>query len=904
MNFLPSFAAASFAIAGLIAAAGPVIIHLLNRRRYRTVHWAAMDFLREALRRNRRILTLRDILLLTLRTLVVLLVGLALARPFFSSTEQAFDGSKPLHAVLLVDNSLSMAYELPEGTRLDQAKERARRFVDRLPEGSRVTVVPLCGSLGGVTLDASTKAGAMRALAEIETLDRSASVLPALHEARRVCELGPRLSPRVVIFSDQQASNWRDLTQVDQFADLAPIQVVDVSAVDPQNIWIAAFRVQDGVADVETPTTFLAEIRYDGVASRRDVEVALSVADQQVATKIVTLEPGRGAREVAFEYLFNAFQPEPGKSLAVPVKVSLTPDNLPADDERHLIVHVVAALPVVFVDQYGADEEDPLKNRLGETRLLRKLLAPVDSRSDVGRQLIRVRHVRVDQLSQELLEDARLVVIAGIADPGDKTSLLREYVEQGGQLFIAAGGQYDPARNSGFDPARWTASAWLDGAGILPAPLLPDALGAAPDEARGVPRPFFLSFASLQAHRYFQLADVGEQELRDLYAEPLFFKAVRADVDPATLDALRASEQERLETAQRLADEAAGRREQVVQAGGEVALRDSVRAQLRDDEQRADEQSRNWLLWSAQRGDFADEARLAESPLNRPSSDDPAAHARRIEALAERSLPRVLARFDDPAGTPFLVTREIGRGNVLFASSGLLSNWNTLSLSNAVVIFDRALRSMIQATLPPRNFETDERIVLPLPARDRDISLRLRRPNADGRNEVLDTGFVGRDQLGFEIERPFERGLYRVTAFGADPDVGAGDGTGGADDPPAGGAARATNVSASVASEAPPATWELALAVNGDPDESELQPLSRDQFDARSGDGVIRWLGPDEQISLAGNQLSGQDSWWWLILAVLGLLSVELLLVGSRPAKTTGQIPSVLAAQIEYPTGG
>ena len=57
-----------FALAGAIAAAGPLVIHLLNRRRYRVVHWAAMDFLREAMNRNRKILQLRDILLLVLRT--------------------------------------------------------------------------------------------------------------------------------------------------------------------------------------------------------------------------------------------------------------------------------------------------------------------------------------------------------------------------------------------------------------------------------------------------------------------------------------------------------------------------------------------------------------------------------------------------------------------------------------------------------------------------------------------------------------------------------------------------------------------------------------------------------------------------------------------------------------------
>ena len=47
-------------------ALGPVAIHLLNRRRYRVLQWAAMDFLREAIQRNRRILQLRDLLLLLL----------------------------------------------------------------------------------------------------------------------------------------------------------------------------------------------------------------------------------------------------------------------------------------------------------------------------------------------------------------------------------------------------------------------------------------------------------------------------------------------------------------------------------------------------------------------------------------------------------------------------------------------------------------------------------------------------------------------------------------------------------------------------------------------------------------------------------------------------------------------
>ncbi|MFP6658510.1 MAG: BatA domain-containing protein, partial [Pirellulales bacterium] len=67
-----SFLATGFLVA-LVAAAGPLIIHLLNRRRHHTVQWAAMDFLREAIRRNKRIVEFRDVMLLLLRTAAVVL---------------------------------------------------------------------------------------------------------------------------------------------------------------------------------------------------------------------------------------------------------------------------------------------------------------------------------------------------------------------------------------------------------------------------------------------------------------------------------------------------------------------------------------------------------------------------------------------------------------------------------------------------------------------------------------------------------------------------------------------------------------------------------------------------------------------------------------------------------------
>src|SRR4051794_41247785 len=68
-------------LAGAIAAGAasiPIVIHLLNRRRFRIVEWAAMRFLLAAQKKNARRMRLEQLILLAVRCLVVLLLALAM----------------------------------------------------------------------------------------------------------------------------------------------------------------------------------------------------------------------------------------------------------------------------------------------------------------------------------------------------------------------------------------------------------------------------------------------------------------------------------------------------------------------------------------------------------------------------------------------------------------------------------------------------------------------------------------------------------------------------------------------------------------------------------------------------------------------------------------------------------
>src|SRR5437762_7258239 len=69
-----------FMAAGGVLVSSPIIIHLINRMRFKRVRWAAMEFLLKSQKRNRRRLTIEQLILLALRCLLVLLVVLLVSR--------------------------------------------------------------------------------------------------------------------------------------------------------------------------------------------------------------------------------------------------------------------------------------------------------------------------------------------------------------------------------------------------------------------------------------------------------------------------------------------------------------------------------------------------------------------------------------------------------------------------------------------------------------------------------------------------------------------------------------------------------------------------------------------------------------------------------------------------------
>ncbi|MDA7654924.1 BatA domain-containing protein [Akkermansiaceae bacterium] len=117
---------------GLFAASIPVIIHLLNRRRFRIVDWAATSFLLKASRESRGKKKLKHILILICRTLAIAALIFAVARPLLGGFLGSGSGSVGT-VILVLDRSASMETKAESGaqsyrqaviTRVSEAVEK------------------------------------------------------------------------------------------------------------------------------------------------------------------------------------------------------------------------------------------------------------------------------------------------------------------------------------------------------------------------------------------------------------------------------------------------------------------------------------------------------------------------------------------------------------------------------------------------------------------------------------------------------------------------------------------------------------------------------------------------------------------------------------------------------------
>ncbi len=208
---------------GGLAVASPILIHLLNKRRFKIVDWAAMDFLFEADKKNRRRVELENFILLALRCLAMLLVSLLLARPFMpSSMTNVLQQAQKLERVILIDDSLSQRVLNNGLPALEVAKNSVEELITGLANSDKtedwltvmLTSRPAQPLLANEPLTRNTLPALAQAIQELECSDRVADYSASCGELQRyVSGMRENVSRVAYLFSDMRQRDWIDSAQ-------------------------------------------------------------------------------------------------------------------------------------------------------------------------------------------------------------------------------------------------------------------------------------------------------------------------------------------------------------------------------------------------------------------------------------------------------------------------------------------------------------------------------------------------------------------------------------------------------------------------------------------------------------------------------------------------------------------
>lgn len=458
---------------GLALVGVPLLIHLLNRRRYVVREFAAMEFLRVAYQKQKRRMKLENLLLLILRCLVVALAALAMALPFVptDSILSAVTGGRR-EVVMIVDRSASMGRLVGPGTTLDDRVLEVVRARLRALSDERGDAVTLITPGGGSVLPTPIGALPSRVLDAIESGLPAPSGVADMVAAARV--LRDRVRPvrqgrlDVEVYTDMQQLAWSDETASlgGIFAEVfdlggGSLRVVPVNEglADAPNLGVVGLELDDPLVLTQQSVAVTATIRNHSDAPRIGVTGSFSQDGQKRRTvRIESIEP-RGEALVTFRTRFDV----PG---AHTVRFALDGDELTFDDVRDLAVDATEGTDVLLVDGRPGGAFD----LEGATSFLQLALDPEGGEITPRFGPVVVSRGRFEETTSDLWRYDAIV----LADVGAITEAaadaLAAAVEAGTPLLVFTGDAVDGAQYE---------SLFLD-RGLLPARI-----GAARGDAEG-----------------------------------------------------------------------------------------------------------------------------------------------------------------------------------------------------------------------------------------------------------------------------------------------------------------------------------------------------------------------------------------------------------------------------------
>lgn len=421
---------------GLTAAAIPLMLHMFQRRKTVVTPFPTLRFLKAAQKSSSSRVRFENFLLWLLRTLLLLMLGLAFALPVLRTTTGGSWLSRTRRDVaIVIDTSYSMNYELDRGKVFDICKDAAARIIEGLFSGDRVCVYAAADTPVPVIEKPTTEhATVIQAIRALTCQSGTSKLDDAVAAALRALEQQEGKREReVYILTDGQSLPWQGFRD-DAAKEGAAADSKKAKISREQRDKISFFTLLGGarqpdnacVADVKvSPALMLAgqtaklNVRVGRTGPAKQITVTVDVGGQERGRRSVMCDTDT---ETPVDFAVGGL--DPGVHIA---KVTTTQDALTDDDEFLFLLRVRNQLPALIVGQTDA------------TRYLKAALAPGASEDSV-------KQISAEELDATDLRDYQAVFLCDVFPmAGQAVIKIEEYVKNGGVLIVFPGDRADMA---------------------------------------------------------------------------------------------------------------------------------------------------------------------------------------------------------------------------------------------------------------------------------------------------------------------------------------------------------------------------------------------------------------------------------------------------------------------------
>ncbi len=333
---------------GLLAASIPVIIHLFNLRKLKKIEFSTIIFLKELQKTKIRKIKLKQWILLFLRTMIIISLVAAFARPTVEQvTLSAGSSSAKTSAVFIIDNSFSMSVISANGSYLNHAKEIADKILNEFEEGDEIAVITTDGYVNAFDDRFTNKANALKILEDIELSYVRKPLDESILKAVELIESSKNYNKEVFVYSDFQKSAFEQREIFLPTGDDIRLYLIYLSDKTANNFYVRKVEPGNQIFEKSKIVNFVSEVAGSAGSNQQSITASLFINGIRSAQRNAELTDGESIA-LNFEALLS-------QSGLLEITVEIDDDDISQDNRRFSSLLIPEKIKILLLSDTNSD---------------------------------------------------------------------------------------------------------------------------------------------------------------------------------------------------------------------------------------------------------------------------------------------------------------------------------------------------------------------------------------------------------------------------------------------------------------------------------------------------------------------------------------------------------------------